>query len=90
MPMTTEQLIAELGSEDAQRELAEEVQEAEATLVSLVSEQPHRSWTIRELQDAVAAIGGWRETVVSIAYRRALRRGDVLEVGPDLQLHAVT
>ena len=89
MAITAEQLINEKSVEAALREAADDVRAAEEQIVELVTTDPDRVWTVRELQDAAAEIGGWRSTIVSIAYRRVLRRGTVLKVGSDLRVRAL-
>lgn len=89
MTITAEKLIQEEGVEAGLRDLGDQVRAAEKQIIKLVTEDPKRVWTIRELQDAAAEAGDWTSSVVSIAYRRLVRSGTVLEVGSDLRVRAI-
>jgi hypothetical protein len=81
----TREILQEEGADAALTALAGEVREARDSIRKLLLEDPERSWTIRELQDAAA--NGARATVMSIAFLQLHQAGELI-VGDDLRVRA--
>jgi hypothetical protein len=74
-PTTTAEILREDGAEAALLALAEKVAQAEQAIRQVLRENPTRVWTVRELQDAAA--GDLSSSVMSIAYLRLLKAGEL-------------
>ena len=71
----TDDILQEEGAESTLQALASEVTEAEDNLRAVLREERDRIWTIRDLQDAAA--NGHSSSVVSIAFLRLLKNGEL-------------
>jgi hypothetical protein len=70
-----DEILQEEGAEATLTALASEVTEAESNLRTVLKEDEGRTWTIRDLQDAAA--NGHSSSVVSIAFLRLLKAGEL-------------
>jgi hypothetical protein len=72
-------------AEPALARAAEDVAGAKIDIRWLLGQEPDRSWTVREIQDAIP---GWSGTIVSLALMDMERSGEVA-TGVDLRVRVV-
>lgn len=82
----TDDILQEEGAEATLAALASEVMEAEVNLRAVLKEHGERIWTIRDLQDAAA--NGHSSSVVSIAFLRLLKGGELVVDHATQAVHA--
>jgi hypothetical protein len=87
MPTTAEAILEEDGAETALAQVAQKVEQAEEVIMDLLHEDRTRTWSIRDLQNAVAYRKPLSPTVISIAFLR-LRDAGVVNVDTDLRARA--